>query len=90
MSQPPVTPRKLRPFAPLVSPYNRKKSLSPPPDLDIGVNSTPIAASSGMFLLVRNVLPDKSGFGKPVEIIKKVLAEIVSIEQWKTSTILHS
>ena len=83
MSVPPITPRKLRPFAPLVSPYNRKKSLSPPPDLDIGVNSTPIAASSGMFLLIHNVLPDKTGFGKPVEIIKKVLAEIVSIEQWK-------
>ena len=84
MPQPPLTPRKLRPFVPLVSPYNRQKSLSPPPDLDSGVNSTPIPASSGMFLLVRNVLPDKAGFGNPVDIVKKVLAEIVCVEQWKS------
>ena len=84
MSQPPSTPRVFRPFVPLISPYNRKKSLSPPPDLDVGINRTPLPVSSGMFLLIRNVLPDKTGFGKPVEIIKKVLAEIVAIEQWKS------
>ena len=74
-----VTPRKpLCPFAPLVSHSNRQRSISPPPDIDCGVNNTPMPASSGMFLLIRNVLPDsKTAFGKPVEMVKKAIAEII-------------
>jgi hypothetical protein len=81
MSAPNPSPKKLRPFAPLVSRTNRQRSISPPPDIDIGVNSTPLPASSGMFLLVRNVLPlDKPGFGKPVELVKAAIAELSESE----------
>jgi hypothetical protein len=77
MSRAKVTPKKLRPFAPLIPLHNRQRSISPPPDIDKGVNSTLLPASSGMFLLVRNVLPaDKPGFGKPVEMVKKAMADI--------------
>ena len=72
------SPRKLRAFAPLVASHNRQKSLSPPPDMNSGVNSTPLPASSGMFLLIRNILPqNKPGFGKPVELVNNALAEIL-------------
>jgi hypothetical protein len=70
--------RKLRPFVPLVASHNRQRSLSPPPDLNSGVNSTPLPASSGMFLLIRNVLlQTKTGFGKPVELVRDAIAEIL-------------
>ena len=63
--------RKIRPYTPFVT---RRRSLSPPPDIDIGFNSTPLPSSSGMFLLVHNVLPStdkKAGFGRPVELVQK-------------------
>ena len=79
MSAFPVTPKKLRPFIPLVSPFNRKRSISPPPDIDIGVNRTPLHASSGMFLLIRNILPPtNTGFAKPVELVNQAIKEIIS------------
>ena len=77
---PPPVPAlgKLRPFVPMIAAHNRQRSLSPPPDLNTGVNSTPLPASSGMFLLIRNVLPpNKSGFGKPVDLVKQALAEVL-------------
>jgi Reverse transcriptase (RNA-dependent DNA polymerase) len=84
MSFPPITPKKLRPFTPLVSPFNRQKSISPPPDIDIGVNSTPLPSSSGMFLLIRNVLPPtNTGFAKPVDLVKKAISEITSTAEGK-------
>ena len=73
------SPTKLRPFAPFVPTHNRQKSLSPPPDLSSGVNSTPLAASSGMFLLIRNVLPpSKTGFGKPINLVKDALTDVLT------------
>jgi hypothetical protein len=76
-----LTPRKLRAFAPLTALHNRQKSLSPPPDMNSGVNSTPLPASSGMFLLIRNVLPqNKTGFGKPVDLVREALAKILQSE----------
>ena len=84
MSSLSFSPIKLRPFAPLVPRSNRQRSISPPPDIDSGVNSTPLPASSGMFLLVRNVLPDdKPGFGKPVELVMKAIAEITASDDGK-------
>jgi hypothetical protein len=81
---PPVTPKKLRPFKAMVSPSNRHRSISPPPDIDIGVNSTPLPGSSGMFLLIRNVLPDnKTGFGDPIVLVKKALTDIISTDDGK-------
>jgi hypothetical protein len=78
------TPKKLRPFARFTPRSNRQRSISPPPDIDIGVNSTPLPASSGMFLLVRNVFPeDKPGFGKPVELVRKAIEEICASETGK-------
>ena len=79
MSSFPITPKKICPFTPLVSPYNHKKSISPPPDINIGVNSTPLPSASGMFLLICNILPvTKTGFAKPIELVKKVISEIVA------------
>lgn len=84
MSLPHSSPRKLRPYTPLVSRSNRQRDLSPPPDLDIGVNMTPLPASSGMFLLLRNVLPgDAPGFGNPVDLVKKAIAEILNDDEGK-------
>ena len=81
---PPVTPKKLRPFKAMVSPSNRHRSISPPPDIDIGINSTPLPGSSRMFLLVRNILPDnKTGFGDPVILVKKALTDIISTDDGK-------
>lgn len=75
------TPTRLRPFVPLVSSHNRQKSLSPPPDLSSGVNSTLLPGSSGMFLLIRNVLPsNRTGFGTPVELVREALAETLLAE----------
>ena len=68
--------KKLRPFVPLAT---RRRSLSPPPDIDIGVNSTPLPGSSGMFLLICNIFPPGScGFGKPVELVEKAISEVTS------------
>ena len=68
----------------LVSPSNCQRSISPPPDLDIGVNSTPIPASSGMFLLIRNILPDgKTGFANLVMLTNKAISKIVNTKKWK-------
>ena len=62
----------------MIPAHNRQRSLSPPPDLNTGVNSTPLPASSGMFLLIRNVLPpNKSGFAKPVDLVREALAEVL-------------
>jgi hypothetical protein len=84
MSSLPVTPKKLCLFMHLVSPSNRQRSILPPPDIDIGVNSTPLPGSSGMFLLICNVLPDnKTGFTKPVELVKKAISEIISGDEGK-------
>ena len=75
-SQP--SPKKLRLYTPHVA---RHRSLSPPPDLDAGFNCTPLPGSSGMFLLIRNILnADKSGFGKPVELVNKAISEIIASE----------
>jgi hypothetical protein len=87
MSSLPITPKKLHPFMPLVSPSNCQRSISPPLDIDIGVNSTPLPGSSGMFLLIRNVLPDnKTSFGKPVELVKQAISEIISGDEGKELT----
>jgi len=68
----------------LVSPSNCHRSILPPPDIDIGVNSTPLPGSSGMFLLIHNVLPDnKTDFMKPVELVKKAIGEIISGDEGK-------
>jgi hypothetical protein len=75
----PVTPKKLRPFTPLVSP--QKRNVSPPPDIDTGVNNTPLPGSSGMFLLIRNVLPNKSGFAKPIELVETAINEIIQSDK---------
>ena len=84
MSTPRPSPKKLRPFVPLVPRSNRQRSISPPPDIDTGVNNTLLPASGGMFLLVRNVLPtDKPGFGNPVEMVKKAIAEICNLDDGK-------
>lgn len=84
MSLKPVTPRKLRPFVRLVPTSNRKRSLSPPPDIDAGVNNTPLPSSSGMFLLIHNVLPNnKTGFAKPVELVKDTIHQIISSVEGK-------
>ena len=74
---PPIPPPgRLRPFVPLIAAHNRQRSLSPPPDLNTGVNNTPLPASSGMFLLIRNILPpNKPGFGKPVDLVREAIAE---------------
>ena len=73
------SPVKLRPFTPFIPSHNRQKSLSPPPDMSSGVNSTPLPGSSGMFLLIRNVLPaNKTGFAKPVDLVKKALTEVLA------------
>jgi Reverse transcriptase (RNA-dependent DNA polymerase) len=74
------SPKKIRPFAPLVPSHNRLNSVSPPPDMSLGVNSTPLPASSGMFLLIRNVLPphNKTGFGKPLDLVKAAMTEILT------------
>lgn len=85
MSLPHSSPKKLRPFVPLVSLLNRR-SISPPPDILVynGTNSPPLPASSGMFLLVRNVLPDnKSGFGKPDELVREAIDEICNSDEGK-------
>jgi hypothetical protein len=82
MSFLPVTPKKLRPFRPLISP--RKRSLSPPPDINIGFNSTPLPSSSGMLLLIRNVIPNnKTGFAKPVELVREAVHEIFTTDAGK-------
>ena len=84
MSTPRPSPKKLRPFVPLVPRSNRQRSISPPPDIDTGVNNTLLPASGGMFLLVRNVLPtDKPGFVNPVEMVKKAIAEICNLDDGK-------
>jgi hypothetical protein len=73
------SPTKLRPFARFYPTHSREKSLSPPPDLSSGVNSTPLPASSGMFLLIRNVLPpSKTGFGKPIDLVKQALTDVLA------------
>ena len=73
-----VAPIKLHPFIPMIPAHNRQRSLSPPPDLNTGVNSTPLPASSGMFLLIHNILPpNKSGFAKPVDLVREALAEVL-------------
>ena len=82
MSLPESSPKKLRPYVPFVPRSNRQRNLSPPPDIDIGVNSTPLPA--GMFLLLRNVLPgDAPGFGKPVDLVKEAIAEISNTNEGK-------
>ena len=82
-----LTPKKLRPFAPLVPRTNRQRSISPPPDIDTGINSTPLPSSSGMFLLIRNVLPDnKTGFAKPVQLVNDAIAEILNSAEEKELT----
>jgi len=81
---PPVTPKKLHPFKAMVSPSNQHRSISPPPDIDIGVNSTPLPRSSRMFLLICNVLPDnKTSFGDSIILVKKALMEIISTDDGK-------
>jgi hypothetical protein len=75
----PVTPKKLRLFTPLVSP--QKRNVSPPLDIDTGVNNTPLPGSSGMFLLIRNVLPNKSGFAKPIELVETAINEIIQSDK---------
>ena len=63
MSTARTSPRKIHPYAPFIT---RHRSLSPPLDIDIGFNSTPLPSSSGMFLLIHNVLPSsdkRAGFG---------------------------
>ena len=88
MSASPSPTKTLRPFKPLPPRSNRQRSISPPPDIDSGINSTPLPASSGMFLLVRNVLPtDKPGYGKPVDLVKKAIAEICETEEADLATI---
>jgi hypothetical protein len=83
-ASPPAMPKKLRPFKAMVSPSNQHRSISPPPDIDIGVNSTPLPRSSGMFLLIHNMLPDnKTGFGDPVILVKKALMDIISTDDGK-------
>ena len=78
------SPRKLRPFMPLVSSSNCQKSLSPPPDFNTGVNNTPLPSASGMFLLIRNVLPqNKTGFAKPAELVNNAIAEILKTDDGK-------
>jgi Reverse transcriptase (RNA-dependent DNA polymerase) len=74
------SPKKIRPFAPFIPSHNRLNSVSPPPDMSSGLNSTPLPASSGMFLLIRNVLPpnNKTGFGKPVELVTVALTEVLT------------
>ena len=68
----------------LISPSNRQRSISLPPGIDIGVNSTPIPVSSDMFLLICNILPDsKMGFANPVLLTNKAISEIVSGDKWK-------
>ena len=72
---------------PLVSPSNCHRSISSPLDIDIGVNSTPLPGLSGMFLLICNVLPDsKTSFGKPVELVKKAINEIINADEGKELT----
>jgi len=84
MSLPPITPKKLCPFMALVSPSNHHRSISPPPDIDIGVNSTPLPGSSGMFLLIRNVLPDnRTGFANLVTLVKKAVDDIINSDEGK-------
>ena len=81
MSTARTSPRKIRPYTPFVT---RRRSLSPPPDIDIGCNSTPLPSSSGMFLLIRNVLPSsdkRAGFGKPVDLVKKAIDEAIESSQ---------
>ena len=71
------SPRKIRPYVPFVT---RRRSLSPPPDIDIGFISTPLPSSSGMFLLIRNVLPStekRSGFSRPTELIQQAISEAI-------------
>ena len=72
-----TSPRKIRPYIPFIT---RRRSLSPSPDINIGFNSTPLPSSSGMFLLVRNVLPStdkRAGFGRPVELVQKAIDEAI-------------
>jgi hypothetical protein len=81
MSSPLLTPKKPRAFKALVSPSNRRRSISPPPDIDIGVNSTPLPSSSGMMLLIRNVLSDaRTGFLDPAKAVLQAADEIIAAQ----------
>jgi len=84
MSLPLITPKKLCPFLALVSPSNCHRSISPPPDINIGINSTPLPSSSRMFLLIHNVLPDnKPSFANPGALVKKAINNIISSDEGK-------
>jgi hypothetical protein len=79
-----ITPNKLHPFTALISPSNCHRSISPPPDINISVNSTPLPGSSGMFLLIHNILPDnKTGFANPIELVKRAINKIMSCDKGK-------
>jgi hypothetical protein len=87
ISSHPTTPKKLCLFVALVSPSNHQRSISPPPDIDIGVDSTPLPESSGMFLLISNVLPESNtGFVDPVMHVKQAISEILSCDEGKGLT----
>ena len=73
-----LTLKKPCAFAALVSPSNHHQSISPPPNINTGVNITPLHSSSGMFLLIWNILPDMStGFINPVKAVQQAADEII-------------